>query len=400
MKWLVPLLTLGLLFFSTSARAVEMAKVQFTITIPYDTPKGDIFISGNHEALGNWDPSKIKFHRKDRTCTLELSFPVGTVLEFKFTRGSWETVEKSINGQEIPNRVLTVTKNGATYQDKVASWRDVIEANGGKLRGSTLSGVFQYHENFQTPGLLDRTIIVYLPTDYDKNPDKKYPVLYMHDGNNLFDARTSFAGEWEVDETIKKLVANNQMQEIIVVGIYNTKERIAEYTPVPDPSHGGGQGKIYADFVVKTLKPFIDSKYRTLTDREHTGVMGSSLGGLISLYIGQEYPEVFGLIGAMSPSVWWSKLQILQSFGDFLQNYQGPKPKIWLDCGTSEETDDRDGDGINDMLDDTRNMRDLLLKNGYVTDVNLGYFEAQYASHSEIAWASRVWRPLVFFFGK
>lgn len=383
------------------AKGNDQVKVQFEVLLPRDTPKGDIYISGNCPTLGNWDPHKVKMTRKDRNCTIELPFLPGTQLEFKFTRGSWESVEKSVNGQPIANRTLAVASDGQKvqkYYDKIGSWSDLVAAAGGRVKGATLTGTFQYHENFKTPGLKDRTIIVYLPTDYGINSDKRYPVLYMHDGNNIFDARTSFADEWEVDETIEKLVSQGKMQDIIVVGIYNTSDRIDEYTPCPDSSHGGGKAQIYADFIVNTLKPFIDTTYRTLPDRVHTGIMGSSLGGLVSLYIGQHYPEVFGLIGAMSPSIWWSNLQIVGSFETFLQGTL-QKPRIWLDCGTNEEQSDRDGDGINDMLDDTRTMHTMLLRNGYVEGANLGYFEAPNAGHSEIAWSERVWRPLLFFFG-
>jgi predicted alpha/beta superfamily hydrolase len=152
----------------------------------------------------------------------------------------------------------------------------------------------------------DRIIRVYLPPSYDSS-DKRYPVLYMHDGQNLFDAATSYAGEWGVDETLNTL-AKTQALEIIVVGIDNGQEkRMNELSPWPNKRFGKAEGAEYMQFIVNTLKPMMDQQFRTLPDRENTAIMGSSMGGLISHYAIHQYPDVFSKAGIFSPSYWYSK---------------------------------------------------------------------------------------------
>ena len=152
---------------------------------------------------------------------------------------------------------------------------------------------------------ISHKIWVYLPPEYNSSTEK-YPVIYMHDAQNLFDDKTSFVGEWEVDETLNKLHKETG-KSFIVVGVENGAEkRIEEYTPWKHEKYGGGKGEIYVKFLAKTLKPYIDKNYRTKPDREHTAIIGSSLGGLISYYAGLQLPKVFGKVGALSTSFWFS----------------------------------------------------------------------------------------------
>ena len=146
-----------------------------------------------------------------------------------------------------------------------------------------------------------RKIWVYLPKGYSES-QKRYPVLYMHDAQNLFDSKTSFVGEWNVDEKLDSINA-----DIIIIGIeHGNDKRIDELTPFPNEKYGGGKADAYVDFIVKTLKPAVDTKYRTKTNARNTGIMGSSLGGLVSLYAAVKYPETFGKAGVFSPSFWFS----------------------------------------------------------------------------------------------
>lgn len=244
-----------------------------------------------------------------------------------------------------------------------------------------------------------RYIDVYLPPGYHQRLYKSYPVLYMHDGNNLFDPSISFGGTtWEVDTTIETLIENNLMEEIIVVGISNTYNRDYEYTwtsmylDFDDRKQGGG-GRKYSRFIVNELKPFIDRKYRTLPFRETTAVAGSSLGGLISFYLGLYYPHVFSKIGIMSPSLWWGNGIVFKHVKDLAPNLQ-----IWLDMGTNE-FDEEDPDP-EENIRNTRKLRQKLIDLGYVEGDNLGYFEHQGAAHNEWYWAERLHLTLLFFFGK
>lgn len=220
----------------------------------------------------------------------------------------------------------------------------------------------------------ERSIYVYLPPSYDLG-DTRYPVVYMQDGQNLFDAALSFAGEWGVDESIDRMSEDGV--EAIVVGIPNlAAERFEEYSPFPDPKHGGGDGDSYLAFIADTLKPLIDARFRTRPSRTCTGILGSSMGGLISLYGFFARPHVFGFAGAMSPSLWYGGRRI---FG-VIEDAPPGEGRIYLDAGTAE------GDGT---LKDARRMRELLARKGYVEGVNLGYVEDPGANHSEEAWARR-----------
>src|SRR5690606_19220055 len=151
-----------------------------------------------------------------------------------------------------------------------------------------------------------RRIWIYLPADY-LTSNRKYPVVYMHDGQNLFDELTSFSGEWKVDETLDQLFGNGE-QQAIIVGIDNGgSERLNEYSPWKNAIHGGGKGALYSDFLANTLKPYIDKTYRTRPQASHTALMGSSMGGLITFYTGMQYPQKFGRLGIFSPSFWFAK---------------------------------------------------------------------------------------------
>jgi predicted alpha/beta superfamily hydrolase len=188
-----------------------------------------------------------------------------------------------------------------------------------------------------------RKIWVYLPKNYDRT-NKKYPVIYMHDAQNLFDSRTAFAGEWNVDETLDSINA-----QVIVVGIeHGNEKRIEELTPFKNIKHGGGNADLYLDFIVNNLKPHIDSLYRTKIDSKNTCMFGSSLGGLVSFYAVLKYPNVFGKAGVFSPSFWFNRNEIFE----LLKQKKEFKSKIYFLCGDSE--------GDDDMLKDLNNMEYLI----------------------------------------
>ncbi|KAB8146004.1 glycogen debranching protein GlgX [Chloroflexia bacterium SDU3-3] len=225
-----------------------------------------------------------------------------------------------------------------------------------------------------------RDILIYLPPNY-ADDDRRYPVIYMHDGQNLFDDRTSYAGEWRVDETMQ--ILSQQGVEAIVVGIPNVGERrMDEYSPFVDAHYGGGWGEQYVDFIADTLKSYIDQSFRTRPDREHTGIMGSSLGGLASLYAFFYRPEAFGFVGAMSPELWFADRAIFP----MVETVSAPQGAIYLDVGTAEGEE---------RGQDARRMRDLLAQKGY-TPEQLRYVEAAGAEHSEDAWSSRLHDALLF----
>jgi predicted alpha/beta superfamily hydrolase len=251
------------------------------------------------------------------------------------------------------------------------------------------------HRSFHSrhlPG--DRDIVVYLPPGYEASPESRYPVLYMHDGQNLFDAETAFLGqEWRADETADELIEAGEIEPLIMVGIYNTgAKRIDEYTPTRASSgEQGGQAHLYSAMIIDEVKPFIDAEYRTLEGPNNTALGGSSLGGLATLYIGLIHPEVFGKLAVLSPSVWWNHGAILSIIHDMA--IREPRASIWLDIGTNE------GNHPARIVRDARLLRDLLVRKGWQKGVDLAYFEDPGAFHSESAWAARLPDVLRFLFG-
>ncbi len=264
-------------------------------------------------------------------------------------------------------------------------------------RQHTLSGDVRHHKRFHSTLLNnDRDLVIYLPPGYDANPKLRYSVLYFHDGQNLFDGATSFipGKEWELDETAQRLLAEAKIEALIIVGVNNTgKDRIDEYTPVRDDKHKiGGKADLYGRMPVEELKPFIDANYRTIGDAAHTGLGGSSLGGLVSLYLGLKYPKVFGRVAAVSPSIWFADKHIVTYVNALARK---PKVRIWMDMGTKE------GGNVEDAqkaVSDARLLKDTLVRKGWKHGKDLKYFEAQGAEHNESAWAVRVERILTFLF--
>ena len=219
---------------------------------------------------------------------------------FKFTRGSWNTVASAINGKAVANRSLSLNVD-TSMEISISSWTDDFK----EIREEYKFGehVHIMDESFFIPQLnKHRRIWIYLPKSYSKSA-KRYPVIYMQDGQNLFHATPPRADEWAVDAVIDSLIREGE-KEMIVVGIDHAgKDRLKEYNPY-DSQYGRGEGKSYAKFLVETLKPFIDQHYRTLKDANNTTIAGSSMGGLISMYTIAAYPEIFGNAGIFSPAFW------------------------------------------------------------------------------------------------
>ena len=276
----------------------------------------------------------------------------------------------------------------------MADWLDydeVYEGGGARIAGTVkvLRGV--------KSGTLGNTrdILVYLPPSYP-TANRTYPTLYMHDGQNLFDEATSFAGEWRVDEAIEE--ASEEGLEAIVVGIPNTgAERLQEYSPFHDARFGGGRAADYVSFVVDTVKPLVDDAFRTTGDRELTATIGSSMGGLISLYAFFERPDLFGAVGAISPSVGFARGALIE----YLKRASFTDGRIYLDVGTAEGRP-RDRDPLELRREPAayvkmvREARDLLVDKGYQEGRDLLYVEEEDAVHNEAAWADRFPRLLRF----
>ena len=249
----------------------------------------------------------------------------------------------------------------------------------------TVAGILKVLPRVFSPQLKNwRDILVYLPPSYATG-NRHYPVLYMHDGQNLFDATTSFCGEWKVDKTLDAL--SKEGIEAIVVGIPNMGvRRIDEYSPFVDRKGAGGSGDDYCRCIVETVKPCIDTTFRTLPDREHTAIMGSSMGGLISLFAFFHYGHIFGGAGVLSPSLWFAGRAIF----DYVRMAPFQPGKIYLDIGTEEGRT---------AFSDARAMAKLLERRGYRRGKELRYVEMQGHGHCEAAWAERLELPLRYLLG-
>lgn len=312
-----------------------------------------------------------------------------------------DTIKKSaLPGKKVEQEDLVQIGSGENFS-RPDMKTDAIYKMGEPLYGPSITGNIRIHRDFHSNILNnERDVLVYLPPGYSQNDGKKYPVLYIQDGQNIFNRDTSFGGtEWGVDETAERLINEGKIKDLIMVAIYNRgAERMSEYTPVPDPEHGGGNLDNYADFVTKELKPFIDNTYSTSTEPSDTGIMGSSLGGLSALYMGWNLPHVFGLTGVISPSLWWSDKYLIKEI-EADPKTKGPS-RVWLDMGTNESPADNNNNGIPDTLDNSRAMGEVLLDKGYKLGDELFYHEEQGATHSEWSWNQRVDKVLTYLFGK
>jgi predicted alpha/beta superfamily hydrolase len=255
---------------------------------------------------------------------------------------------------------------------------------------STLQSRLHKHTQFASR-LIDEKhdFIVYVPQAFNDDPNRFFPVLFLHDGQNLFDPETSFikGNYWRVGEAADGMIAAGEVEPLVIVGIYNNgPKRIDEYTPVEDRRLGGGKADAYGQMVVEELRPFVARTYRTLAGAENCGMGGSSLGGLVTLYLGMRYPEVFGKLAVLSPSVWWRDRVILRYVEQIRQK---TSQKIWLDIGTNEGRR---------ALPDARALKRLLLKKGWRPGKDLEYREIEGGKHTEYAWAERVAPLLKFLF--
>ncbi|MGI8819312.1 MAG: alpha/beta hydrolase [Chthoniobacterales bacterium] len=259
----------------------------------------------------------------------------------------------------------------------------------------TLTGNIQHHPGFESKILGNqRDVLVYLPPGYRRARTRRFPVLYLHDGQNVFDAATAFGGnEWGADETAQRLVEQQLIEPVIIVAVANAGEaRIHEYAPTRGRLEEGkrrrskGLLRHYGSFLINELKPFIDARYRTLTEAEDTGLGGSSLGGLATISLGLWFPHVFQRLAVMSPSIWWDNEALYEMVGA-LDEEARPPLKIWLDTGTNEPGWER-----------ARALRDLLIEKGWRLHNDLHYLEDEGAGHTELAWGHRLDAALRFLF--
>ena len=333
-------------------------------------------------SLNGWKAADSAFEfKKNAAGILALKIPnLSQKIEYKITKGSWDFAETAKNGNALPNRILEASENNQTIDIAVEGWSSPQE------KKHTLSAnVKILSENFAVPQLkTTRKIWIYLPPDYETS-GKKYPVIYMHDGQNLFDEFTSFSGEWNVDETMNKIFAETG-KSAIVVGIDNGGDkRLAEYSPWNNEKYKTlGEGNLYVDFLAKTLKPFIDKTYRTEPQASKTIIMGSSMGGLISLYAAVKYPNIFGKAGIFSPAFWFVSKDLNLYLNVNKSNLKNSK--FYFVAGKNEDES---------MVPEIENVDRSLLKKS-VPEKNIIVKIDEDGTHSESYWKRELQAGLIW----
>jgi len=364
MKKYIALLALVIVCSHASAQYTLRIIVNDVATKKYD----DVYVAGD---FNNWNPhndsAKMKLFGAKRKIYVLRDVAAGTY-NFKFTRGTWDKVETSAKGEDVENHSVELSSD-TSITFFVAGWKDDFPE---KPKPNTASAQVQVLDTaFVIPQLgRTRKIWIYLPKDYNLLRSKYFPVLYMHDGQNLFNEQTAFAGEWGVDECLDTL-QQKLNKDCIVVGIDNGGDkRMNEYNPYDDKKFGAGEGDLYLDFIVQTLKPFIDGHFRTQKDKTHTFIAGSSMGGLISMYAIQKYPEVFGTAGVFSPAFWVAP----QLYTDLQNTKWKDSHTVFFYAGKKE------GD---DMVPDMQRIEELLNSTKHFNTTELIYPLGQ---HKEEYW--------------
>jgi len=373
---LVQVILISLFCNFSPIKAQENCSVTFIVTAQTVKAGEHVFIAGNLAQLGGWNPGKIQLDSAGNSVyRITVPVPQHKQIEYKFTKGSWNNQAIFELGR-IPENFWADIESDTTFRCTIPYWQE------GKITTvGQVTGTLKYHRNMTGDGIKPRDISVWLPPDYDKNPTQRYPVLYMHDGQNLFDPETSsFGHDWELDERADSLIRASAIEPMIIVGIYNTPDRGEEYSY-------GRLGKLYAKFVVHRLKPFIDSVYRTKPDRDNTANGGSSSGGLISFIMLWNYPDVFSRAACFSPAFFPEYDSLVRS-GPAINH----SSLFYIDIG---------GKGVDViLLPGVMKMLDILKEKGFEIGKNVMWVNDPSADHNEQAWAKRIANPLLFFYKK
>jgi hypothetical protein len=397
------------LVLALAAPLLAADPAEHTVTIRARVPDrtGTVYIAGNIPALGPWDAGKFAMQGTGRERTAVLRMPHGTAFEFKFTLGAWAREAVGPSGTVMPNYRLQVDGDKEAAYDIVDFKKDsryYIET----WKDSGVLGRLEYWTDVKSKHLAySRHVAVWLPPGYDEEKDRRYPVLYMHDGQNLFDPRMANTGtDWGIDEAVVRGVKAGRIPPVIVVGAFSTDGRAREYSPwdgAPD----------YARFLIEELMPRVNEKFRTLTGPANTAAMGSSMGGLLSFYLCWKRPDVFGLCGCVSTHFPYNQL-VMEEFapGSSKQRALPPGPDDWpliareirngarmpkgvrlyFDYGT---------EGLDAMYEPIQKRVDeWLVGQGFREGTDFVSRKVQGATHNEAAWRARMDDPLAFLFGK
>jgi predicted alpha/beta superfamily hydrolase len=367
-------------------------KVKFRVHLPEPLAEGEsVFLSGNHPAIGNWKPEGLRLIADpDGHYWAQIEVPLSTNLQFKLTRGSWSTVESEPNGGDRPNRTLVVDRP-KTDELFVRGWSD--KTRGGPRRSIVVGDLKVWHETSIDPS---RSIRVWLPPSHgqldDSGLQRRFPVLYLLDGQNLFDSATSAFGiEWGIDESLMHGILTGEIAEMIVVGVDNTAQRIEEYTNQKFEIGGkvrGGNANVFIDWLSGALKKKIDQKFYTLPERESTWIGGSSLGGLCTLHAVLTHEHIFSKGLIFSPSVFWAEAQLTEDTVTQITKISKPV-KLWIDFGDSEGNDPINAKKNLDRFIDFRSAVSEACGSDKTAPVQVSFSIVPGGKHTEASWGKR-----------
>jgi predicted alpha/beta superfamily hydrolase len=295
------------------------------LTTPIDDGR-PVFISGN---FCEWYPDIVDYQMKrvelgKYIFDFPIDFALPEKLEYKYTRGGWNHVELDSYGNSANNRISK--RKSGVLKDFVPHWR-----TDGRFYSDKFMPKVEVLKDFEIPQLKKkRTVTVLLPHDYGLTK-KSYPVLYLQDAQNLFGEGSEY-GNWKIDKRLAVLASHSKGDYIIVAIHHGNKDRFKEYSPYQSLKEKKAVGSKYANFIVRTLKPYIDKNYQTKPEAQFTGIGGSSMGGLISLYTGLMYPETIGRLMILSPSLWVSQ----KIYFDIEEFFKPINSKIYLYGGGKE----------------------------------------------------------------
>ncbi|OGT93588.1 MAG: hypothetical protein A2083_09470 [Gemmatimonadetes bacterium GWC2_71_9] len=371
------------------------------VRVPEGT--GTVYLAGSLPELGPWRPNGLAMAGEGRERTARVTAPPGTTFEYKFTLGSWDREALGPGGTVPPNNRLLLDRDTGVVHEITDFKRDPREYIA-DWRGSGVAGRLVYWTDVASAHLgPTRHVEIWLPPGYDVAPTTRYPVLYMHDGQNLFDPRIANTGvDWGVDERVVRLVQRGVIPPVIVVGVWSTAARGPEYSPW----HGA---PTYARFLIEELMPRVNREFRTQTGPENTAVMGSSMGGLLSFYLVTHHPEVFGACGCVSTHFPLSEAVVAQVspglvttstpdstpyiIRDIAAGLRAPRgTRYWFDYG---------GLGPDSAYGPTHEaVRAWLHGQGLVEGRDLVVRRYEGADHNEAAWRARLDDSLTFLFGR
>ena len=391
-----------LFFLASCGRDEACCRVDITVTVPDEA--SEVFVTGNIPELGPWSPGIYAMHGEGKERKARIEVPEGTAFEYKFTLGSWEREAVDEDLAPLANYQLDVIANLAVHH-VIQGFKPDPMVYIEDWQGSGVKGTLVYWTDVSSEFLgPSRHVVIWLPPGYDENREAPYPVLYMHDGQNLFDPRMGSGAPgdiWDVDDAVVGLVEQGEIPPVIVVGVWNSGERMTEYSPW----HGAPN---YARFLIEELMPRVNTEFNTATGPENTAVIGSSMGGLLSWYLVTFHADVFGSCGCVSSAFilsaarmarWTSQSgsgEALDATPYIVRDIESGlgvpgTVRYWFDYGTVG--------GDANYHEPHQQVRSWLLEQGLVPGEDFVIRVYEGADHNETAWRDRLEDPLLFLFG-